>query len=73
MSKNSKMLAAVDKQRKRIFVLATPNVCAIKKDGMWYQSAPVPFEEIDEFYELITDLQIVEALVEEAKAELRIP
>jgi hypothetical protein len=69
----TKMLAAYDKKRKRIFVLATPNICAIKIENVWQQTDPVPFEEIDEFYELITDLQIIQSLVEEAKAELNIP
>ena len=67
------ILAAIDKKRNRIFVLAIPNLCAVRMDGVWYQSAPVPFEEIDVYYELITDFKLVRSLVEEAKAELNIP
>ena len=66
------MLAGHDKKRSRYFVLARPNICAVKKDGLWYESVPVSMEEIDEFYELITDLSLVEKLVEEAKTELRL-
>ena len=67
------ILAAVDKKRNRIFVLAVPNVSAVKMNGVWHLSVSVPFEEIDEYYELITDLKLVQSLVEEAKAELNIP
>ena len=66
------MLAAYDKKRERIFVLARPNVCAVKLGKVWHSSVPVPLEEIDEFYELITDFALVKSLVEEAKAELNI-
>jgi hypothetical protein len=72
MSKFPNMLAAVDKKRDRIFVMAAPNVCAVKKDGMWYQSAPITPSEIDEYYDLITDMNLVEKIVEEAKEDLRI-
>ncbi len=66
-------LAAYDKKRNRYFVLAPPLVCAVKMNDVWYQSVPVPLEEIDEYYDLITDLHVVKQLVEEAKAELNIP
>lgn len=66
-----KMLAAIDKKRDRVFVLAAPNICAVKKDGMWYESSPIPFEEVDKYYEMITDLSVVKKLVAEAKEDLR--
>jgi hypothetical protein len=66
------VLAAIDKKRNRIFVLAIPNICAVKMDGVWHLSQPIPMEEIDEFYDLITDLRVVQSIVDEAKAELRI-
>jgi len=67
------ILAAIDRKRDRIFVLAVPNVSAVKMNGVWHMSVPVPFEEIDQYYELITDLKLVQSLVEEAKTELKIP
>ncbi len=67
------MLAAVDKERNRIFVLAIPDVSAIKMDDVWHQSAPISMGEIDKRYKLITDLKVVASLVEEAKVELNIP
>jgi hypothetical protein len=73
MAKVPTMLAAFDKKRNRIFVLAQPNVCAVRMDGVWHNSVPVPMDEIDNYYDLITDLRIVKSLVEEAKAALEIP
>ena len=67
------VLAAVDKKRDRIFVLAIPNVCTVRMQGVWHQSVPVPMEEIDEYYELISDLGQVKKLVEESRKELNIP
>jgi hypothetical protein len=72
MSNIPSMLAAYDKKRKRIFVLAIPNVSAVKIDDIWHYAIPLSDEEIDQ-YDLITDLRIVKQLVDEAKAELQIP
>ena len=66
------ILAAVDKKRNKVFVLARPNVCAVRMDGVWHLSQPIAMEEIDQYYELVTDLRIAQSLVDEAKAELKI-
>ncbi len=62
-------LAAVDKKTGRIFVLASPNLSAIKIDGVWTYHDPLSDEEIKEF-ELISDLVYAAKLVKEAKNSL---
>lgn len=64
-------LAAIDHKRSRIFVLSTPNLSAIKIDGEWQYSQPLPDEEI-RHYTLITDLDVAKKYVAEAKKELRL-
>ncbi|MEO6508656.1 MAG: hypothetical protein ABIO02_01775 [Patescibacteria group bacterium] len=73
MSTVPPILAAVDKKRSRIFVLAVPNLSAVCMDGVWHQSVPIPMEEIDNNYELVTDLKEAEKLVKEAREALNIP
>lgn len=66
-------LVAVDIKRKRVFVLAKPNLIAVKRDDTWYYGEAISDYEIDRHYELITDLKIAEKWIEEAKTELKIP
>lgn len=64
-------LAAVDKKRQRVFVLATPNLSALRFDNKWHCIEPLSEDEIKN-YELITDLRIVLDLVNEAKRQLNL-
>ncbi len=62
-------LAAIDKKRNRVFVLATPNLSAIKIDGEWKYCEPLTDEEIAQ-YELVTDLETAMFWVSEARDAL---
>jgi hypothetical protein len=65
-------LVAIDKKRKRVFVMAAPHLLAVKKDEVWYYGEGITDEEIKLYYELITDLKIARSWIEEAKVELNL-
>lgn len=65
-------LAASTKDGSRIFVLATPNLCALCVDGTWQYTEPLPDSEISK-YELITDIVTAQKLIKEAKRALNHP
>lgn len=73
MTKNEKTyppyLAAVDRRRSRMFILAPPHLCAIKIDGAWQVSEPLPDEEIP-YYELVTDLAQAMKIIQQARQAL---
>lgn len=62
-------LVAVDKKKRRVFVLAQPSLCAIKISGQWQNCQPLSDEEI-QHYDLVTDLSEALALVNEARRSL---
>ena len=65
-------LAASTKDGSRVFVLATPNLCALRVDGVWQYTEPLQDSEIEK-YDLITDLVAVQKLIKEAKRALNHP
>lgn len=65
-------LVAVDVRRNRVFVLAKPNLMAVKKDGVWYYGEGISDQEIDRHYELVTDLNRAQKWIEEAKSEMKL-
>ena len=65
-------LVAIDERRNRVFVIARPNLIAVKKDDMWYYGEAPPDEEVDNHYELVTDLVKAKKWVVEARAELKL-
>lgn len=62
-------LASIDRERNRVFVLATPELCAIRIDGVWQRCIPLSDEEI-KHYDLIFDFDEAQKLVEEARRAL---
>lgn len=71
MGKFPSFLAAIDHKRRRIFVLASPHISAVKIDGEWQYCDPLSDEEIKN-YQLVTDLEIAKDLVLEAKKTLNL-
>lgn len=63
-------LAAIDYKRDQIFVLAPPNLSAIKINGKWKYCSPLTEEEIPNFV-LVTDYEHSLKLVNEAKEALK--
>lgn len=66
-------LVAVDKKRDRVFVLARPHLIAVRIEGVWHYGKELTDREIEENYDLITDVQLAKSWIEEAKAELKLP
>lgn len=50
-------LSAINRKKKRVFVLAPPNLCAMRKGGIWQYSTPLSDSEMDG-YELVLDLEL---------------
>jgi hypothetical protein len=71
ISKFPPYLAAIDRKRNRIFVLAIPDLCAIRIDGVWHRCQPLPDEEIVN-YNLITNLVEIQKLIASAKKALEL-
>ena len=59
-------LAAIDKKRQRVFVLAPPYLSALFTEGEWQYAQPLSDEEIAH-YDLVTDPEVIKKLVEQAK------
>lgn len=62
-------LASIDRERNRVFVLAMPELCAIRIDGVWQRCTPLLDEEV-KHYELVMDFDEAQRLVEEARRAL---
>lgn len=62
-------LVAMDRKRNRVFVLAQPDICAIKIDGQWRTCKPLSDEEIPQ-YSLIVDPETASFYVNQAKEAL---
>ena len=64
-------LAAVDTKRNRFFVLEPPHLMAVKIDGEWNYGMQITDEEIAKYYDLITDVQLAQKIIKEAKGDLK--
>ncbi len=62
-------LAAINRKKKRVFVLAPPNLCAMRIGGVWQYTAPLSEREMEE-YELVVDLDLALRFVEQANEAL---
>lgn len=62
-------LAAINRKKKKIFVLAPPNLCAMRMGGVWQYTAPLSEREMEE-YELVLDLELALRFVEQAHEAL---
>lgn len=62
-------LAAINRKNKRVFVLAPPNLCAIRIGGKWQYTAPLTERQMEE-YELVMDLELALRFVEQANEAL---
>jgi hypothetical protein len=62
-------LAAIDYKNNRVFVLASPNLSAMRTNGVWEYRTPLTDEEIKDF-DLVIDLKKALELVKEAKVAL---
>lgn len=71
INKIADFLAAVDSENNIYFVMATPNLSAVKVGEVWKYHAPLSDIEIKNF-KLITDLDLALKLVNEAKGALNI-
>ncbi len=65
-------LVAVDIKRQRIFVIEKPHLIAVKIENVWNYGMQISDTEIDEYYELVTDVQLAKKIIKEAKEELRL-
>lgn len=62
-------LAAINRKKKKVFVLAPPNLCAIRNGGKWEYTAPLTERQMEE-YELVMDLELAYRFVEQANEAL---
>lgn len=62
-------LSAVNRKRKRVFVLAPPNLCAMRIGGVWQYSSLLSDDEMVE-YEVVLDLELSVRFVEQARETL---
>ena len=62
-------LAAINRKEQKIFVLSTPDICAVKSQGKWRHCLPLSDEDIKEFT-LIDDLETAYNFVKEARSAL---
>lgn len=65
-------LVAVDTKRKRIFVLEKPHLMAVKIGDTWNYGMSITDEEISYYYDLVTDIQLAQKIIREAKEDLRL-
>lgn len=68
-SKYPKFLSAINRKKKRVFVLAPPNLCAIRTGGVWQYTAPLSDHEMEE-YELVVDLELSMRFIDQAREAL---
>ncbi len=62
-------LAAINRKRKRVFVLAPPNLCAMRIGGVWQYTTPLSDREMEE-YELVVDMDLALRFVTQAHEAL---
>ena len=66
-------LVAIDIKRDRLFVLEKPHLIAVRIEGAWKYGQHLTDDEIDKYYDLVTDVQLAKKIIKEAKEELRLP
>lgn len=62
-------LSAINRKKKRVFVLAPPNLCAMRIGGVWQYSAPLTDRQMEE-YEIVLDLELSLRFVIQAREAL---
>lgn len=62
-------LSAINRKKKRVFVLAPPNLCAVRTGGVWQYTTPLSDHEMGE-YELVIDLELSMRFVNQAREAL---
>ncbi len=62
-------LSAINRKKKRVFVLAPPNLCAVRIGGEWQYCAPLSDFEMEE-YEVVLDLELSLRFVHQANDAL---
>ncbi len=72
MVKFPEFLVAVDTKRNRIFVIEKPHLIAVKIEGEWNYGMQISDKEIEEYYELVTDIQLAKKILKQAKEELKV-